>query len=94
MGVANRLGLKVPQDLSIVGFDDTQLATSIWPQLTTIRQPIAEMARSAVALLQERLRTGETPDEPELVLPYQLIVRGSSGGCQCSAKCGPLVRTR
>jgi LacI family transcriptional regulator len=79
VGVANRLGLKVPQDLSIVGFDDTQLATSIWPQLTTIRQPIAEMARSAVALLQERLRTGETPDEPERVLPYQLIVRGSSG---------------
>ena len=79
VGVAHRMGLHIPADLSIVGFDDTQLATSIWPELTTIRQPIAEMARSAVALLQEQLRDGEIPEEPEHVLPYQLVVRGSSG---------------
>ena len=79
VGVAHRMGLQIPADLSIVGFDDTQLATSIWPELTTIRQPIAEMARSAVALLQEQLRDGEIPEQPEHVLPYQLVVRGSSG---------------
>ena len=44
---ARERGLDVPQDLSIVGFDDTAIATAIWPPLTTVRWPIRAMARSA-----------------------------------------------
>jgi len=51
IATAQRLGLHVPEDLSVVGFDDTAIATTIWPQLTTVRQPISTMAETAVDLL-------------------------------------------
>src|SRR5260221_2989887 len=54
--VAHRLGLDVPSDISIVGFDDTPMATIIWPALTTIHQPVADMARAAVELVLEEIR--------------------------------------
>lgn len=89
VGVAHRLGLHVPDDLSVVGFDDTALATTIWPELTTIRQPIDQMAETAVSMLLSRLRHGEAgmPEESrEQVLPYQLIVRDSSAPPRTSEK--------
>lgn len=51
VAAANQRGLRVPNDLSVAGFDDTPMARAIWPGLTTVRQPIAEMARHAVRLL-------------------------------------------
>jgi LacI family transcriptional regulator len=56
IAVAHRLRIDVPSDLMIAGFDDTPLATTIWPTLTTVRQPIAAMARKAVELLLEEVR--------------------------------------
>jgi LacI family transcriptional regulator len=56
IAVAHRMRLDVPQDLTIVGFDDTPLAATIWPALTTVRQPVAAMARKAVELLLEEIR--------------------------------------
>ena len=56
VAVAHRHGLDVPDDLTVVGFDDTPLATTIWPELTTIRQPIADMSRMAVAMLVDAIR--------------------------------------
>jgi LacI family transcriptional regulator len=56
IAVAHRLRMDVPSDLMIAGFDDTPLATTIWPTLTTVRQPIAAMARKAVELLLEEVR--------------------------------------
>ncbi|MBC9032598.1 LacI family DNA-binding transcriptional regulator [Sphingomonas sp. JC676] len=83
VGVAHRRGLHVPQDLSVVGFDDTSLATTIWPELTTIRQPIAAMAEEALTQLLARLRnergSSEEPTLKEQILDHQLIVRESSG---------------
>ena len=49
-------GLDVPRDLSVVGFDDTPTATTVWPELTTVRQPIAAMAGSAIELLLRSIR--------------------------------------
>lgn len=82
VAVAHRRGLNVPQDLSIVGFDDTSLATNVWPELTTVRQPIAVMAEVALELLLARLRAqrdGEAEAMEERVLDHELILRGSSG---------------
>ncbi|MBO9714920.1 LacI family DNA-binding transcriptional regulator [Sphingomonas sp.] len=81
VGVAHRRGLHVPQDVSIVGFDDTQLATSIWPELTTIRQPTAAMASAAIDLLlaQLRSRRGGSAASDEEVLDFELVIRESAG---------------
>jgi LacI family transcriptional regulator len=81
VSVAHRRGLSVPDDLSIVGFDDTSLATSVWPELTTIKQPIAAMAEAAMELLLADLRdrrAGARRSAPERVLDHELIVRESS----------------
>ena len=74
--VAQRLHFIVPDDISICGFDDTDFASSIWPELTTIHQPIADMARIAVDILTQNIRNPENP-KGETVLPYRLIKRGS-----------------
>ena len=78
VAVAHRRGLDVPGDLTVCGFDDTTLATAIWPELTTIRQPIAEMARAAVELLVGALRRQATGDaDRHRRLDTQLIRRQS-----------------
>ena len=51
MQAARARGLRVPDDLSVVGFDDVEHATIVTPALTTVRQPLAEMGRTAVSLL-------------------------------------------
>lgn len=56
VAVAHRRGLDVPGDLTVCGFDDTTLSTAIWPELTTIHQPIADMACEAIAMLATTLR--------------------------------------
>ncbi|MCI4645237.1 MAG: LacI family DNA-binding transcriptional regulator [Hyphomonadaceae bacterium] len=53
IAAAHRRALKVPLDLSVVGFDDTAISAAIWPRLTTVRQPISEIARRAVKLLSD-----------------------------------------
>jgi LacI family transcriptional regulator len=56
VAIAHRLGLDVPGDLTVAGFDDTALATTIWPELTTVRQPIATMAETGVQFLVRQIR--------------------------------------
>jgi LacI family transcriptional regulator len=82
MAIAHRKGLDVPGDLAIAGFDDTPLATMIWPELTTVRRPIAEMAREAVRLLiaQVRAKRSGKPQPPEhKQLKFTLVKRESTG---------------
>jgi LacI family transcriptional regulator len=80
VAVAHRRGLDVPSDLTVVGFDDSTLATTIWPELTTIHQPIADMSRAAIelvsAMLQAKRSGGDVP-EHRVVLDYTLIRRQS-----------------
>jgi LacI family transcriptional regulator len=80
VNIAHRAGLDVPGDLSVAGFDDTAPATTVWPELTTIRQPVAEMAEGAIELLMGDLRNGDEGGtrETERVLGHQLIVRDST----------------
>jgi LacI family transcriptional regulator len=82
VSVAHRIGLDVPDDISIVGFDDTALATSVWPELTTVKQPIAAMAEAALELLIADLRShraGGPRKFTERVLSHAMIIRESSG---------------
>jgi DNA-binding LacI/PurR family transcriptional regulator len=75
---ARREGLSVPEDISVVGFDDSALMSLTDPPLTTVRQPIELMGRSAVALLISQV--GGTPaSSEELLFEPELVVRGSTG---------------
>jgi LacI family transcriptional regulator len=82
VAVAHRRGLDVPGDVSVCGFDDTALATAIWPELTTVRQPIAAMSRAAIEMLVAEVnarRQGKTPEPRRLVLDFTLVERESDG---------------
>ena len=79
MAIAHRTGLDVPGDLTVCGFDDTPLATTIWPELTTIRQPVRDMSRAAMELLVRQLKgrrgVGSVPER--LVMDHALVRRQS-----------------
>ncbi|RME64416.1 MAG: LacI family transcriptional regulator [Caldilineae bacterium] len=75
---ARDLGRRIPQDLSVVGFDDIVLSQIVEPPLTTIRQPVAEISRLAVERLVERLQNNGTHKPGHITLPAQLIVRAST----------------
>ena len=87
VSVAHRRGLDVPRDLSVVGFDDSSAATTVWPELTTVRQPIAAMADAALEVLLRllRQREGEPRRSEDVVLAHELIVRGSVAAPRGSA---------
>ena len=79
VAVAHRRGFDVPGDLTVCGFDDTTLSTAIWPELTTIHQPIADMSRAAVELLVSVLRGQKHAPAiaPHRLLDFTLIRRQS-----------------
>ncbi|MEG3122311.1 LacI family DNA-binding transcriptional regulator [Sphingomonas sp. GB1N7] len=82
VAVAHRHHLDVPADLSVCGFDDTAMSTTIWPEITTIHQPVADMARQATALLAEAVR-GRTAVSDQTAhhvqLEFKVIHRASDG---------------
>ena len=74
---ARRLGLEVPRDVSVVGFDDSALMTCTDPPLTTVRQPIEMMGQAAVDLLVNQIE-GTGVQRDELLFEPELVVRGST----------------
>ncbi|MDZ7588821.1 MAG: LacI family DNA-binding transcriptional regulator [Parasphingorhabdus sp.] len=81
--VAHRHQLNVPGDLTVCGFDDTDFAQSIWPELTTIHQPIAEMSRAAIDMLVDQVkvkRSGRDWQTTEQVVDFTFIRRDSDAG--------------
>jgi LacI family transcriptional regulator len=79
--MAQQRGLKLPDELSVVGFDDTPRAMKTSPPLTVIRQPIAAMVERAVGLLMEDLR-GTRPATPgDVILEHTLVERASAARC-------------
>ena len=75
---ARDLGLSIPEDVSIVGMDDIMLSEVVQPPLTTIRQPIDEIARRAVERLIGRLQDTYIEPQEHIVLTPRLVVRGST----------------
>jgi LacI family transcriptional regulator len=76
-------GLRVPQDISVVGFDDIQGAAYSNPSLTTVRQPLAEMGRIAAKALLERIE-GKTDGPVEIAIEPTLVVRQSTAAVRKS----------
>lgn len=80
VAVAHRRHLDVPVDLTVCGYDDTSIASTLWPELTTIRQPIVEMTKASVRMLISLIRnsrSGLAADPEHLWLPHELIRRQS-----------------
>jgi len=75
MAAANRLGLRAPQDLSVVGFDDSELARQAWPPLTTVRQPIRQMAAAAAEMLIQP----QPPTADHRRVAFEIVRRESVG---------------
>jgi LacI family transcriptional regulator len=76
--VARHLGLEVPAQVSVAGFDDSPLARHVYPTLTTVRQPVRAMAELCVRRLIDGARAGRREPQPQR-LSHELIVRESTG---------------
>ena len=77
MRAAHELGLDVPGDLSVIGYDDVPLAAWTLPALTTVRQPLRAMAEAATRIVLD-LAAGHTPPLQRLDLPTELVIREST----------------
>jgi len=75
---AKAAGLRIPEDLSVIGFDDVPMCQWVSPNLTTIRQPLHEMAREATRILVEMAYRGIEPPRKKIELPTSLVVREST----------------
>ncbi|WP_173916999.1 LacI family DNA-binding transcriptional regulator [Halobacillus sp. Marseille-Q1614] len=76
---ATQEGWRVPEDLAVVGFDNQMLSLLMVPAITTIQQPVDDMAVKAIQVLVEKLRNKHTAHEHRYVYPYELFKRKSTG---------------
>lgn len=79
---AQDLGLRVPADVSVVGFDDSPLAARVRPALTTVHQDLVAKGRAAAAILArliEQARSGAEHEPEQVLIPTGLVVRQSTG---------------
>ncbi|MDQ4045237.1 MAG: LacI family transcriptional regulator [Chloroflexota bacterium] len=81
IGALQRSGLRVPDDISVIGFDGIPMAAAVCPSVTTVAQPITEMGRLGVDLLLRRVRDPDMPFE-RIVLPTRLIPRESTAAIE------------
>jgi LacI family transcriptional regulator len=75
---AQEMGLQIPEQISVCGYDDLGLSKNIWPGLTTIHQPSEALVELATRMLIDMLK-GKTPEQQNIVVSSSLVVRGSTG---------------
>ncbi|MBN9654575.1 LacI family DNA-binding transcriptional regulator [Halobacillus sp. GSS1] len=78
-------GWKVPQDLAVIGFDNQVISRIMDPKISTVEQPIDQMARQAVKVMVEKINIREQPQKERYEFPLKLIVRESTTGKSLSA---------
>jgi LacI family transcriptional regulator, repressor for deo operon, udp, cdd, tsx, nupC, and nupG len=78
MNVLHHYGFSIPEDMSVMGFDDIRYAGLMRPALTTIHQPLEDIGRAAMQLLLQQLK-GQQPENKQVELPFQLVIRQSTG---------------
>ena len=85
LAAAHELKIQVPDELSVAGFDDAPIAHSVWPRLTTVRQPLRAMGERSVLLLDDYIRQSESGSADEVrsdvLLDYELKIRQSTARC-------------
>jgi len=77
MRIAHERGLRIPEDISIAGFDDMPLASKIWPQLSTIKPPLEEMAKQATMSVI-RMAKNELSESESVVIDAEIVLRQST----------------
>ena len=78
LGIINKLGLRIPQDVAIISFDDLELFQLLYPPVTAVAQPWQEMAKEAVRVLMQEIKSSGTKKEKsQVILPARLEVRKS-----------------
>jgi LacI family transcriptional regulator len=77
MMAAHEMNIEIPRQLSVAGFDDTYIARTVWPQLTTVHQPSYDLAYSATDLLLQMLKSEKVPKPVRLA--HRLVCRSSTG---------------
>jgi LacI family xylobiose transport system transcriptional regulator len=75
---AQEMGLRIPEQLSICGYDDAGLSKNIWPGLTTVHQPAEELVEKATRMLITLLK-GKPIDQASVSIASRLVIRGSTG---------------
>ncbi len=87
VSVAHRRHLDVPSELTVAGFDDTTLATTLWPPLTTVHQPVRELAAEALSLLIAEIaaKKGKSRVPSETILDHRIVERQSTGAHMASS---------
>jgi LacI family transcriptional regulator len=74
--VAHKKGLRIPQDIAIVGFDDSPISSAVWPTLTTVRQPYLEMARRSIQIFNAESETLQPTDrQVRHIIPHEIVER-------------------
>jgi len=81
MDAAREHGYRIPDDISIIGFDDVPQASFVYPKLTTVRQPLEQMGHVAVKMLLEHIEDQSNPPQ-RVALATQLVIRDSCGPCK------------
>src|SRR5690606_11828540 len=89
---ARELGLRIREDVSVVGFDDLPIARWVGPPLTTVRQPLTEMAEAAAKLVLDLGRADEAPAATRVELATSLVVRSSTASPAPAPAAGRRVR--
>jgi len=76
---ANKMGINVPTELSVIGFDDSDIAVRMWPALTTVKQPLRKLGEIAIEKLVESFGKNTPKTRQKIILDYEFIQRSSTG---------------
>ena len=79
MGIVTRSGRRIPDDVAVIGFDDSVIARAARPPMSSIKQPIEGLGRESVKLLAE-LMAGPATEPKRVILPTELVIRESTAG--------------